>query len=239
MDFSKLEHPCTNENLGAIVAGLDIQPRDRVLAVAGSGDQPLALLEKAAFVKAVDINFSQIDYFKQRVRALKAGDYDSFLKSDLDPDWVDIFTCSDFAKANLVLRNKYFSESKRLNRIRANLGNLAIAKPQNILDVIEQENGFSKVYLSNIIDCSFISRELSLILGKLAQRLPSNGLIYVANHETLFEIANPDRAKNGDYKKYGLDACFLPPEFCLDLRLTKKVRKYYNGIWSPAVYRRK
>lgn len=42
-----IPYPCTNENLAAIVNGLNINENDTVVAVLGSGDQALALLEKA------------------------------------------------------------------------------------------------------------------------------------------------------------------------------------------------
>ena len=50
---SGLEYSCTNEDLKGIMAGLDLSPTDRVLTVAGSGDQAFAFLEFARQVNSV------------------------------------------------------------------------------------------------------------------------------------------------------------------------------------------
>ena len=73
----------TNENLPCIIRGLDVQPNDYILAVGGSGDQALALLEYAERVLAVDIETRQVTHMKNQIDALSLGDYEVFIKKRL------------------------------------------------------------------------------------------------------------------------------------------------------------
>ncbi|MDD5192687.1 MAG: DUF3419 family protein [Candidatus Nanoarchaeia archaeon] len=68
----------TNESLWAIVAGMDVAKKDRVLSICSSGDQAFALGEYANEVVAVDINTAQINYAKRRLEALKNENYNDF-----------------------------------------------------------------------------------------------------------------------------------------------------------------
>ena len=251
---SQVGYTCSNEHLGAIVLGLDIQPSDRVLAVAGSGDQALAILETAGFVRAVDTEQAQIDLFKQRVQALAKGDFDEVLR-------VDSFGSCDghisgtyspeIANFMLGARNKYFLEGNRLKRIQANLGNLVIAEPENILETAQREEGFSKIYLSNVFGYNCLNDwAISETLRNIALKLPTNGLIYVSNHDSLSKRWGIKPFDKDDKKENkGLfsiidreieDASFLPQELQLDVGLTKQIRRYgyESGIWRPAVYRK-
>lgn len=252
-----LGYTCTNENLKAIVTGLDIQSTDRVLAVAGSGDQALAILETASFVKAVDIVQDQVDFFRGRVQALVNGDYNAFLNVN------NFGTCDGFvsgtympevAKFMLDMRNKYFLEGNRLKRIQTSLGNLVILNHKDILEVAQTEEGFSKIYLSNVFGNTHSNYwPISETLRNIALRLPVNGLIYVSNHDSLSETCKTqlidwkfgDKRKNKDLHHIILgeieDASFLPSQLCLDVLLTRQIRahRFQGGIWRPAVYRRK
>ena len=60
----------TNEDLTAIVKGLDVNPADYILAVGGSGDQAFALLENAKRVLAVDAEDQQVCHMRQLMEHL-------------------------------------------------------------------------------------------------------------------------------------------------------------------------
>ena len=76
--YEGLEYISTNENLDAIVLGMDVNSNDRILAMGGSGDQAFALLEKAGSVTVVDRNSAQIWYIKQRAELIRQKAYEFF-----------------------------------------------------------------------------------------------------------------------------------------------------------------
>ena len=53
-----LLYSSTNESLEGVVAGLDVKPKDRIIAVGGCGDQAFALLENVGKVIVVDSNLA-------------------------------------------------------------------------------------------------------------------------------------------------------------------------------------
>lgn len=161
--IKKVEHHTTNENLDAIIAGLDLKPDDSVLAVAGSGDQAFAILEYVRKVEAVDINPNQIDFIKLNVKALKLNKYDLFQRGP------EFFHC-------VRDRQDYFLQQGRLNRIRSNLGNLNILEPSDIFSV-RSKIKWSKIYLSNVLDHVDSDRILPGMLA-LLENLSLGGVIY-------------------------------------------------------------
>ncbi|MBI4919051.1 DUF3419 family protein [archaeon] len=165
-----VSYSCTNESLSAIVEGLDLQPKDSVLAVAGSGDQAFAMLERGCKVKLVDRDSYQLDLVKLRIEALQSENQDLFFKSG-DGGF--------FSKH----RKEYFSEKTRLESIRKNLCNLEILPPQDIFEIPPFE-AFSKIYLSNAIDYLF-SKEKPYYFTRLTELLLPRGLIYVSNSDCL------------------------------------------------------
>ena len=74
-----LEYFATNENVNAIMAGLEPSTSDTILTVTSGGDQALAMLENAGRVIVCDKNPHQIAYVRERVEALSRGDYETFL----------------------------------------------------------------------------------------------------------------------------------------------------------------
>ncbi|RMD46015.1 DUF3419 family protein [Candidatus Pacearchaeota archaeon] len=255
----RLGYTCTNENLKGIVLGLDLSPKDSVLAVAGSGDQAFAFLEFARQVKAVDIVPEQIELMQQRAKALQTRDYDGFLKVEgtgSADGWLHGQYSPELKILNEMRRREYFVENypQRLERIRANLGNLVIAEPANILEVAQTESGFSKIYLSNAFYYSAPASHLPVtqILENIARNLPIDGLIYVANHDVLCDARSAISFHvTEDYKRKAKDlyrildkdcdlreSSFLPPELELDEGLSKQAREHEVDIWKPAVYRR-
>jgi hypothetical protein len=147
----------TNENLEAIVKGLNIKPNDYILAVGGSGDQPFALIEYAEKVLAVDINGYQIRRMHRQNESLKIDDYESFWKRRGSKD--------------------YFNQEK-LEAIRKKLSGLEIRKA-DILNVCQNENGFNKIYLSNALNGH--RDELGPCLSIVSRSIPLGGLVYASN----------------------------------------------------------
>lgn len=258
---SGLGYSCTNEDLRGIVLGLDFSPEDSVLAVAGSGDQAFAFLEFAKQVKAVDIVPEQIELMRQKAEALRAGDYEEFLRVEANGSCDGNLPGThipEYAEFNRLRRRKYFAEddSQRLERVRANLGNLVIAEPADILKVAQTESGFSKIYLSNVVGYAdgISYANTTEILGNIARNLPIGSLIYVANHEGISDRFKPQIILSGgienrinnrmdlydmlDKDKDLRESSFLPPELEVDRDLSKAARTYDKGIWKPAVYRR-
>jgi len=249
MDIDKgLKYPFTGENLKAIMAGLDICKSDRILAVGGSGDQPLAFLEKAGEVVVVDSNPAQIDYIRARARLLMNGNYTSFLEVSAegsnDP-WLKGY-CR-YCVPELRRRNDYFGSDNRLIRIRENIDKLQICEPGNLFDIIRMQGIFSKIYLSNIYNyvptntnIGAISRffnDLTKVLivdpnlSLVSEHLGERGLVYFS--ERL-------RGSLGDYR--------IPANLALDQKHTElaegsESENSINGktskSWYPRVYYKK
>jgi hypothetical protein len=261
-DTYNLLYTSTNEYLDAILEGLDINSKDRVLAVAGSGDQALAMLEMASFVKAVDSTKSQVNFFKKRIEALQERDYLVALGTEVKATDFSLIPLQDLSTDGfsvLNLRNRFFLSEGRLDRIRNKLGNLVVEHTEDILDLAQKEKGFSKIYLSNVFLYSNKSGsqsniEITSIFRGIADNLPSGGLIYVANHKEIRDYhvvhsrgfslpsINPSqfaiKKLNVPYYEKVEESYFLPSNLKVDLDLTKKARKANEGLWSPAVYRK-
>jgi len=180
----------TNEDLDSIVRGLNVSPRDYIIAVGGSGDQAFALLENARRVLTVDIEYEQVNHIKQQATSLIRGDYYNFLMRKLG-DFSPIFL---FPKADIqeLIKNemsqgtKYFNQ-ERLDRIRRKIFALEV-READILDVCQTERGFNKVYLSNVLEGH--PDELEGKLKLVAQNLPIEGLIYASNGQTIVNALN-------------------------------------------------
>ena len=246
-----LKYSCTNENPAGIVAGLVPSQDDSILTVAGSGDQAFALLEFAGRVKAVDILPAQIEFMRQRVEALRAGNYEKFL----GPFAIGISDGVVESSSDSKRRQRdYFlkGNARRLMTIRAKLDNLVIAEPGDISEIAQSERGFSKVYLSNALSEALNHNHnrkwfwVARTLEGIAMNLPRGGLIYVADHSELKYAweqkwgrgtnANPGHLLSPD--KDLKNETLLLPELKLDVGLSRKARKYETGVWSPAVYLR-
>ncbi len=208
----------TNESLEAIIAGLDINEDDDILAVCGSGDQAIAILEFAKKVKVVDIEPKSLQFLKERVELLRQGEYNKFLN----------LGCEDKEKnPHLKKRNDYFHEEDRLNRIRLRLDKLDILPVNDFVSSVRTQNGITKIYLSNVyIDSDSSGNALRIITPVL----PLNGLIYATSRGI---------HRCPEWKKSP------PPNLYLDQVLTDKATKIensaaYNSMswWNPRVYRK-
>ena len=211
----------TNESLEAIIAGLDLKEDDRVLSIAGSGDQAFAILEFAESVHAVDISKHQVDFMNGRIEALKRGDYEAFLdertrrisQSESETD--------------------YFRKAGRLQRIQNKLSGLSV-KRSNIFRA-GKRGEFSKIYLSNSFYYYHSKTNPFFALYKISRSMPVNGLIYVSNHDKI-----KDMSQSKDFGRY------LPPGLSLDFDRSFLARMHeteHNNdtsvqCWLPGVYRR-
>src|SRR3989344_155277 len=157
----------TNESLRAIVSSLDPQPDDTIFAILGSGDQALALLEKARKVIAVDNYPIQIMWTRDRLNLLRAKEYEQFLNTRNSPE-------NRYAGE----RDAYFSKFGFLDRIRDRLGDLEIINV-DIYDSICSYHNLTKVYLSNAIkrwDANYFFKEFSTSIR-------IGGIVYATNHD--------------------------------------------------------
>ena len=86
------KYGASNEALRAVVAGMDINPSDRVLAVCGSGDVPFALLEgipsgSSGSILAVDTAQVQVNYAKHKAECLKRMNLKGFMHCEEIGEW--------------------------------------------------------------------------------------------------------------------------------------------------------
>lgn len=169
----------TNESLSAIIAGLDPQPEDTIVAIAGSGDQAFALLESGARVIAVDHNSKQIDFIKNRIQLLEQRDDNGFLFVEQADEYIDDL------KDCLASRNDYFLSQCRLDIIHSNIDNLSLHLG-DIGTLIPQlaDSGVTKVYLSNL----FSHLALKFKEGDIYDKCVLKVLEYIAALLAFFSI---------------------------------------------------
>jgi hypothetical protein len=175
--FSKVEYRRTNEGLRGIVIGMNIQPRDRILAVGGSGDQSFAMLEYVPEGRVIttDLLKNQVEFILHQAKTINQGGRQSYLNfmyaRGLIPSDVEFFEEFDAL---------YFSE-RRLEAIRQNINNLRLVQG-DVVKVAEAKKGkFNKIYLSNSL---FYNGESDALAEKQLRRaaavVPRGGLIYHA-----------------------------------------------------------
>ena len=202
---------CTNESLEAIMLGLDISPGDTVLSICGSGDQAIAMIEKASIVRTVDVDSRQIRYAKSQITNLKEGMQSRF--------WGD-GTWPVITNGN---RNNYFFNRKRLAVITPRLDRIEF-REGDIFDLKNLQGlDLEKVYLSN---CGTYPEgaSLSRIPEEFAEALPTSSLVYL--------VTSP---------KLGSPFPTIPNCLELVKNRTKKARKKEKGSgcgWVPHVYRK-
>lgn len=217
-EYSGLKFTYTNESLPPIMAGLDVGPRDNVLAIAGSGDQAFAILENASKVTAIDSSSQQIEYIIRRVDHLADGRNDLFLSCGV------MGTRRSSSERFLKTREEYFDES-RLDRIRAKLNCLEL-KCGDLFGYALANTGHNKIYFSNAFTYSgllFNSLfDRKKILGNVAENLPMEGLIYFADGNSLSK--HPDS---------------IPENLELDCKLSKAAQSVSRFTFkNPSVYHR-
>ncbi len=230
--YSKINYTHTNESLEAIVRGMDVNEEDVVLTVGGSGDQGFALLEFAKEVRAVDTSRWQLEYILRRCKMLEKGDYHGFLsvKKFASNDGVNQGKRTpELAETNLKRRNEYFSEDKRLDRIKENLSCLKVLPKGDITEVAKPHTDLTKAYFSNV----FVPYTKGTVkaIAAIAENLPPDGLIYITNSDYFerFLRTNYEDSSNG-----------LPESLKFDRKLSEVARKLQIGdgnSWVPGVYR--
>ncbi|MFT7615782.1 MAG: hypothetical protein ACI8Y7_000607 [Candidatus Woesearchaeota archaeon] len=224
MDSPRIQHPVTNENVKAIIAGLEPNSTDKILAVCGSGDVAFALLEYADVV-AVDISHQQVLYALGRKEALQKGDNKKFLS-------VTGKELTEIEVASKKERNNYFLEGDRMKRISKRLSNLTILLGDDLTSELRPQT-YSKVYLSNILGINSVNfSDYCRYLREIGEQLRKPSLIYISEKGTI------DQGRL-DAKTYGGRFGNLndwPTELTLDQRLSTNA-KNHETFWKPEVYK--
>ena len=218
-----IRYTFTNENLAAIMEGLDVTEGDRILAVGGSGDQAFAMLEVADRVGVIDTNPTQLEFIYRRAVLLAANDYDGFLRSTEEGMCDDVF---DWSHIGGRPNEEYFLEPERLRRIRSKLNRLEFLKPRNIMGLGPIIQGYNKVYLSN---ANIAQKGYKwLRLGAISAELPMWGLMYFADNGELNARTTPQ-------------ARLFSHGLALEERLSRvaQARERETGnIWTPEVLKK-
>lgn len=208
----------TNERLPAIMAGMDLNSADKVIAISGSADFPFSALEFAGDVTGVDNDESQILRNNWRKKCLEDGNFDDFSS----------YWLRDMYDGAIKYNHPYFHGNRqRLETIRAKLEHIEFIHA----DILQFEglDAFTKVYLSNI--CGFTlpskskpksKRDAYNCLIDFTQKLSRGTLIYASDGDRL----NPPRARVFGFR--GLR---------VETELTAKARES-EYLWTPTVFRR-
>ncbi len=217
LSYDELPYPKTNESLDAIVEGLDIHARDRVLAIAGSGDQAFAMLVNDAIVHAIDIDDLQVKYMQERARALKKK---HFIK---------------FEKYSEPL-NKYLKKNNvHLEFLQKRLMNLQIWEDNLFTTNLK---GYNKIYLSNALTGK-IEHLRDFLDKSMASKIKFGALIYLT--ELIPRYFVNGTKDNILYKKERFDKLNLT-NLKVESELTKLAKFYETGSpikrWSPIIYRK-
>lgn len=200
----------TNESLDAIVRSMCLTRKDNVLAVCGSLDQALAMLEYAKLVVAMDNKHKQAEYAQRQEELISQGNFERFLAR------------KTHAISNSYMRmQEYFKTPGRLEAIKRRIKHLRIMEGDIFRD--SPGNQFSRIYLSNALGYLHINESPEQNMRLLVERLKPNGLLYVAEKADI----------------YGTPLYSFHNAMEKDLELTDIARKFQSPRWHPAVYRRK
>jgi len=153
-----LEYSHSNEDLRAIVHGLDLSLDDKVLAICGSGDQAFAMLEKAGKVVAVDTNKSQLTYAIERLKHLKNGNHSRFVLNRPDQ-------CFD------LRNNQSYFDKRRFKKIRSKINSLTIIKSSSDIFSYTEEDNFTRIYLSNALSYGYNTTERKRVISSFVESL--------------------------------------------------------------------
>lgn len=209
----------TNEYLPSIVAGLNVKKGDKIIAIGGSGDQALALIEWADRVLAVDRSIVQVSFIETAVESIRRGDYSRFTdnrQANLPGDHLPQCGLSIWVNLEGSSGGEYFSQ-ERLDRIKSNLDRLEIKKRDILKAIAQRGRGFNKFYLSNALNYSPIYNDIPGALELISRSIPVGSLVYLADNLPAERYAG---------------AC----GFSVDRELTKKAEEDKN--WNPLVLRK-
>lgn len=226
-----LRFDATNERLDAVITGLNPKQGDNILTVLGSADQAGAMIAEGAKVYGVDINLDQVRHAQERKGYIEKGDFASFLGT---------------MSGSNVHSHEYFKANNRLEKLAANIHNLAIAEG-NVFDEDLLRNGFNKIYLSNAISygliqefdshkrTEFMHYNFIRILNKIVESIPAGCMVYVSDSQFIFS--------DEVIKEYGLNKLTQSANLEKDEFLSAEADKLEPKTgtcwdWHPAVYRR-
>jgi hypothetical protein len=163
----------TNESVEAVVNGLEPTSTNIIGSICCVAEVPLALLEYADRVIALDINPQVLKLALRNVNYISTGDYQSFIKQM-------------FLREN----RKYFSVEGRLDKIKEKLDCLEVIKG----DVFrELSSSVDKMYLSNALTFAG-GRTVKVRQGLelVAEILPSEGLAYFSGGYNIYDAVRMD-----------------------------------------------
>ncbi len=207
------------ETLESVVEGLDVNESANALAIAGSGDQAFAILTRAGYVLAVDVEDIQIEYVLARIDALKRGDIDEFLP-EKDPS-----ICKQNNRAYLT---------RRFEALRAKADRIDVRKA-NIFKI--NPIGFNKIYLSNAL--GYEGNILSELqhLGELAAPgtliFSENDEVDATMQERITVIKGPD---GKEMSIWLIDV--IPKELIIHETRTYIARSLEVNGWGPVIYQK-
>jgi hypothetical protein len=227
----------TNECVQAIVAGLDLHPKDRVLSICGAGDAVFAISEYSNKVIGVDSDLDQIRYAQKRKKHLINKEFEDLLKIDsfyVGGRKIQMHSTPQFVRS----RNDYFNKA-RCEKISSRLEKEVDVSLLfgDIFDFDILSNSINKIYLSNSLTYLGVNLpQINFKLKHLATNLPKGGLIYVSDYKRMALFNN--------YKSDFLNETNL----ILDKNLSEEARKFqfadnykFNGTkegWTPAVFKK-
>jgi hypothetical protein len=228
-DETKLLYSFTNEDLDSVVAGLDPQPEDAILAVCGSGDQSFALLERALTVVSLDINPHQILYAQNQLEKIVCGDFDDFRTISVKGKYNLARGKREegYFSEDILNRSKYFTDEK-LKKIQSKKRNIRF----EVCDVFkEAQTGiYNKFYFSNADFIKFTIHLSPVDLQRIVDVSPIDSLFYFTTKETIYSFIRDD---------------VLPKELSFDMKKTHEAKKYISKkefvdtIFEPIVLRKK
>lgn len=155
----------TDESIAAVICGLQPQPNDIIGAICNAGEMPLALVESAGRVIAVDCDSRAFEGTYHNLRLLFNRRDNEFLERVSEPE-----------------NAEYFRAPGRLDRIRAKLDRLELVHGDIFTNLPPD---VSKVYLSNALTYGGMTG-VTKGLTAIANLLPENGLAYISDGHKLF-----------------------------------------------------
>ncbi len=213
----------SNESLEAIIKGLNISKYDSVLAICGSGDQAIAIYEKAGKVTVIDNDESQLKCLLEKKGAIELGRFDEFFNLNESCEYQQDFDV-------LFERNEYFS--KRLNSIKRKLKeeDSFVTIIGNVFTFNFKKTMYNKIYLSNALSFDYLGQDYKIIQGRLkrlTQQLNKNGLIYISDGKNIMNTTDLEVNPIGLKVNHQLTVVAQKLQF---------KTKYWYDHWLPFVF---
>jgi hypothetical protein len=196
----------TNESIEAIMAGMNPQSGDVILTVASSAELPLAFVEYASLVVAVDLSKESLAWTHKGLRYVRESKFPNF--RDMRMYWGN---------------KAYFSQPGRLARIQSRMHRLQIEE-DDVFRVAQEVPGFNKIYLSNCLTHAKGEGTggSTAVLERLAKSLPNKTSVYVSDGHQIYH-------DSGGWMGW-------PKGIDLDKESTERAKRLERGIWIPQVF---